>query len=102
MQGNLAFGTGGLAYYDGSSLAINEDVVVVTINYRTNSESFWPLTFQWSMINMLNLSLRFLQLTRSALWISERWLLGPKIRIAMGTREYCAVRRRSNPCDDLR
>ncbi|KAL1796004.1 hypothetical protein ACET3X_006228 [Alternaria dauci] len=38
--GNLAFGTGGLAYYDGSSLAINEDVVVVTINYRTNIFGF--------------------------------------------------------------
>lgn len=39
IQGNLAFGTGGLNYYNGTSLAINEDVVVVTINYRTNSES---------------------------------------------------------------
>ncbi|KAI4926930.1 uncharacterized protein J4E92_006091 [Alternaria infectoria] len=38
--GNLAFGTGGLGFYDGSSLAINEDVVVVTINYRTNIFGF--------------------------------------------------------------
>ncbi|KAJ6199271.1 carboxylesterase [Bipolaris maydis] len=38
--GNLAFGTGGLNYYDGSSLTINEDVVVVTINYRTNIFGF--------------------------------------------------------------
>ncbi|KNG49934.1 liver carboxylesterase 1 precursor [Stemphylium lycopersici] len=38
--GNLAFGAGGLDFYDGSSLAINEDVVVVTINYRTNIFGF--------------------------------------------------------------
>ncbi|KAH6615069.1 liver carboxylesterase 1 precursor [Boeremia exigua] len=38
--GNLQFGTGGLQYYDGSSLAITQDVVVVTINYRTNIFGF--------------------------------------------------------------
>jgi len=37
-QGNLAFGTGSLDFYNGDSLAVNEDVVVVTINYRTNSK----------------------------------------------------------------
>lgn len=37
--GNNQFGTASLAYYDGSSLAANEDVVVVVINYRTNSKS---------------------------------------------------------------
>lgn len=35
--GNLEFGTASLAYYNGSSLAVNEDIVVVAINYRTNS-----------------------------------------------------------------
>lgn len=34
--GNLQFGTGGLQYYDGSSFAYNQDVIVVTPNYRTN------------------------------------------------------------------
>lgn len=38
MQGNLQFGTASLPIYDGSSLAISQDVVVVTINYRTNSK----------------------------------------------------------------
>ncbi|KAF3000146.1 hypothetical protein E8E13_005218 [Curvularia kusanoi] len=38
--GNLQFGTGGLQYYDGSSLAITQDVIVVTINYRTNIFGF--------------------------------------------------------------
>jgi carboxylesterase 2 len=38
IKGNLAFGTASLAFYNGSSLAVNEDVVVVVINYRTNSE----------------------------------------------------------------
>ncbi|KAK6213335.1 carboxylesterase [Colletotrichum tabaci] len=38
--GNLQFGTASLPIYDGSSLAISQDVVVVTINYRTNIFGF--------------------------------------------------------------
>jgi len=38
--GNLEFGTASLAYYNGSSLAVNEDIVVVAINYRTNVFGF--------------------------------------------------------------
>ncbi|KAJ4380866.1 hypothetical protein N0V86_004228 [Didymella sp. IMI 355093] len=38
--GNLQSGSGSYDYFDGSSLAINEDVVVVTINYRTNIFGF--------------------------------------------------------------
>ncbi|KAL1592747.1 hypothetical protein SLS60_011163 [Paraconiothyrium brasiliense] len=38
--GNLAFGTGSLGYYDGSPFALTQDVVVVTINYRTNFFGF--------------------------------------------------------------
>ncbi|KAF1930784.1 liver carboxylesterase 1 precursor [Didymella exigua CBS 183.55] len=38
--GNLQFGTAGLGFYDGSSLAITQDVVVVTTNYRTNIFGF--------------------------------------------------------------
>ncbi|CAE7026445.1 hypothetical protein PTNB73_01756 [Pyrenophora teres f. teres] len=38
--GNLAFGSAGIAGYDGTSLAINEDVIVVTTNYRTNIFGF--------------------------------------------------------------
>ncbi|GKT71929.1 para-nitrobenzyl esterase [Colletotrichum tofieldiae] len=38
--GNLQFGTASLPIYDGSSLAITQDVVVVTINYRTNIFGF--------------------------------------------------------------
>lgn len=38
--GNLEIGTGSLPYYNGSSLAVNEDVVVVTPNYRTNIFGF--------------------------------------------------------------
>ena len=36
--GGLQFGTGGLPAYDGSSFASYEDVIVVTINYRTNGK----------------------------------------------------------------
>jgi carboxylesterase type B len=38
--GALMFGTGSLPAYDGSSFAANQDVVVVTINYRTNVFGF--------------------------------------------------------------
>ncbi|OHE92130.1 carboxylesterase [Colletotrichum orchidophilum] len=38
--GDLQFGTASLPIYDGSSLAITQDVVVVTINYRTNIFGF--------------------------------------------------------------
>ncbi|KAK5109587.1 hypothetical protein LTR85_002479 [Meristemomyces frigidus] len=38
--GDLEFGTASLAYYNGSSLAVNEDVVVVAANYRTNIFGF--------------------------------------------------------------
>ncbi|MCJ1311332.1 hypothetical protein MMC25_005003 [Agyrium rufum] len=38
--GDLQFGTASVAAYDGSSFAANQDVVVVTINYRTNVFGF--------------------------------------------------------------
>ncbi|KAL0577491.1 hypothetical protein V5O48_004476, partial [Marasmius crinis-equi] len=38
--GSLAFGTGSLPAYDGTSLAKNQGVVVVTFNYRTNVFGF--------------------------------------------------------------
>jgi len=34
--GGLQLGTAGQQYYDGSTLAAYEDVIVVTVNYRTN------------------------------------------------------------------
>ena len=36
--GGLQFGNAGQAYYDGSWFASYEDVIVVTVNYRTNGE----------------------------------------------------------------
>ncbi|KIJ56381.1 hypothetical protein M422DRAFT_239602 [Sphaerobolus stellatus SS14] len=38
--GGLAFGTGSLPAYDGTSFAENQDIVVVTFNYRTNVFGF--------------------------------------------------------------
>ena len=38
--GSLQFGTAGQASYDGSSFAANQDVIVVTTNYRTNVFGF--------------------------------------------------------------
>lgn len=38
--GNLAFGSSSLSFYNGSSFALNQDVVVVAINYRTNIFGF--------------------------------------------------------------
>lgn len=37
--GNLQFGTGGLDFYDGTSFALNQDVIIVSPNYRTNGKS---------------------------------------------------------------
>ena len=38
--GSFTFGSGALPTYDGSSFAANQDVVVVTFNYRTNIFGF--------------------------------------------------------------
>ncbi|KAK2008226.1 carboxylesterase [Colletotrichum eremochloae] len=38
--GDLQFGTASLPIYDGGALALSQDVVVVTINYRTNIFGF--------------------------------------------------------------
>ncbi|KAJ7785818.1 Alpha/Beta hydrolase protein [Mycena metata] len=38
--GSLAFGTASLSLYDGTSFAKNQNVVVVTLNYRTNVFGF--------------------------------------------------------------
>lgn len=37
---SLAFGTASIPAYDGTSLAANQDIVVVTFNYRTNVFGF--------------------------------------------------------------
>lgn len=36
----LVFGTGSIPLYDGMSLALNQDIIVVSINYRTNVFGF--------------------------------------------------------------
>jgi carboxylesterase type B len=38
--GSFALGSGRIRDYDGSSIAANQGVVVVTINYRTNGTDF--------------------------------------------------------------
>lgn len=38
--GSFSFGSGSLPLYDGSGFAANQDVVIVTINYRTNVFGF--------------------------------------------------------------
>jgi carboxylesterase type B len=38
--GNLNTGGASLAYFDGSSLAVNGDIVVITFNYRLNMFGF--------------------------------------------------------------
>ncbi|KAK1216288.1 hypothetical protein PQX77_021097 [Marasmius sp. AFHP31] len=38
--GGLTFGTASLPTYDGTSVALNQDIVAVTINYRTNVFGF--------------------------------------------------------------
>lgn len=36
--GDLTFGANSLSIYDGSSFAANQDVIIVSLNYRTNGE----------------------------------------------------------------
>ncbi|KAJ7456522.1 Carboxylesterase [Mycena latifolia] len=38
--GALAFGTGSIPLYDGASIATNQDIIVVSFNYRTNVFGF--------------------------------------------------------------
>lgn len=38
--GNLQFGASQLVFYDGTSFAANQDVIIVTTNYRTNGMIF--------------------------------------------------------------
>ncbi|KJZ71169.1 hypothetical protein HIM_09424 [Hirsutella minnesotensis 3608] len=38
--GGFSFGTGSLPLYDGTSFAENQDIVIVTVNYRTNIFGF--------------------------------------------------------------
>lgn len=37
---SLAFGTASVPEYDGTSIALNQDIIVVSINYRTNVFGF--------------------------------------------------------------
>jgi acetyl esterase/lipase len=61
--GNNDFGTASLAFYNGSSLAVNEGVVVVAINYRTNSTYCSPSGIPH--LSNPHPSLRLLQLARN-------------------------------------
>lgn len=68
---SLAFGTASIPAYDGTSIALNQDIIVVTINYRTNVFGFpgapdLPLTgnnlgyldqelaLEWVQLNIAN------------------------------------------------
>lgn len=44
--GDLEFGTAGQYLYDGSSFASNQDVIVVSANYRTNGNISRDLTMR--------------------------------------------------------
>lgn len=46
--GDLTFGHGGLPLYDGSQIALREDIIVVTINYRTNGVLFLVQRCAWT------------------------------------------------------
>lgn len=52
--GAMEFGSGGFPGYDGSSFAAHEDVIIVTINHRTNGARSAPQFFSSS--TLMNLS----------------------------------------------
>ncbi|KAE9385629.1 COesterase-domain-containing protein [Gymnopus androsaceus JB14] len=68
-RSGLAFGTASLPLYDGMSLALNQDIIIITANYRTNVFGFpgapdlplaennlgfldQELAFQWVQLNI--------------------------------------------------
>lgn len=74
--GNLQFGTGSLAFYNGSRLAYENDVVVVTINYRTNSLSM-PIPLCDCPSVLTPASLWILQLAANTIRTAKCWLPRP-------------------------
>ncbi|KAJ7863730.1 Alpha/Beta hydrolase protein [Mycena olivaceomarginata] len=50
--GGFAFGTAGMSEYDGASIASNQNIVVVSFNYRTNVFGFPELAFEWVQQNI--------------------------------------------------
>ncbi|KAK7178437.1 para-nitrobenzyl esterase (carboxylesterase) [Paraphaeosphaeria sporulosa] len=65
--GSFSLGSGRLPEYDGSELAANQDVVVVTINYRLNVFGF-PASPE---IDAENRNLGFLDQRRALAWVSQ-------------------------------
>jgi len=54
--GNLQFGWSGTPAYDGSPLAAMEDVVVVTVNYRTNGKNMSQIVHTLIELKLLKFS----------------------------------------------
>ncbi|KAK7059667.1 carboxylic ester hydrolase [Favolaschia claudopus] len=64
--GSLAFGTASVPLYDGASLASNQDIIVVTFNYRTNVFGF-PLSLELAGLSSNNLG--FLDQELAFTWV---------------------------------
>jgi hypothetical protein len=95
--GDLQFGTASLSRYDGSSFAANQDVVVVTTNYRTNGKKrVTPLPTK-----LILCSLRVFKFSRDCNWQAECWLLRPTQGTGLGSAEHRAVRRGPNQGDHI-
>ena len=90
--GNLQFGTANIPPYDGSSFAANQDVVLVTHNYRTNGKEITPNTKWRTLLIIASGSVWIFQLSAASSRFSERRIPGPAHGSAMGPAKHQAIR----------
>lgn len=95
---SLAFGTASLPTYDGTSFAANQDIIIVTFNYRTNVFGF-PGSPD---LPLAGNNLGFLDQGGCSSEFDHVLFNQPSNRTSacMGSRKHCSVRRRSPPSDD--
>jgi hypothetical protein len=96
--GSLQFGTAGQIYYDGASFASYQDIIIVSVNYRTNGKQ----KASYSQSSSDAASLRIPELPRAPQHRTKPRFLRPTRWSRMGPEEHRAVRRRSKQSHHLR
>lgn len=72
-SGALQFGSASSIFYDGGSMAAKQNVIVVTINYRTNGKTLIP---RYSEACLRKLSFWLPKLLRASYYRTEPWTSG--------------------------
>jgi len=108
--GSLAFGSSSIPFYDGSSFAAYENVIMVSFNYRLNSANTLHHTTKAvprqavsrnTDNSFLYCSIRLPSIAGSPIEPDESELSGSEIRSAMGARKHRFLRRRPRQGHDL-